>query len=110
MDSKNLKRLKEWEKKYHEKRFIDLKKYVNDANLDLLKKLGIEIEDKIYTEYEFDILDENLFEYYIDDDILKTASKEELELTKPLEGTGVSREEYNRLVDLFSKIATDYNI
>lgn len=65
-----------------------------------IRKLNIEVEEKIYTKYELEVLYLNLLEYY-DDDI----DEKELELLKPLgiiknlDETEVSREEYNELLE-----------
>lgn len=96
--------LETWRERYSTKEFIDLKKYLNSFDIELLKKLGIEVQDKLYTEREFDVLDDRLFLYYVSEE----TTEDELELILPLEGTGVSRKEYNRLVDIFTKIESDY--
>lgn len=98
--------LETWRERYSTKEFIDLKKYLNSFDIELLKKLGIEVQDKLYTEREFDVLDDRLFLYYVSEE----TTEDELELILPLEGTGVSRKEYNRLVDIFTKIESDYGI
>ena len=58
----------EWSEKYHNKEFIDLMKYLNDADIILLNKLDIELKDKIYTNYEFDIVEGDLIRYYRNED------------------------------------------
>ena len=65
-----------------------------------IRKLNIEVEEKIYTKYELEVLYLNLLEYYNDD-----IDEKELELLKPLgiiknlDETEVSREEYNELLE-----------
>ena len=71
----------------------------------MINKLGIKIKDKIYTEYEFEVLNMDLLAYYKDDDM----NEEELEMTKDLEKTGVSREKYNRLIEKVEEINKIYN-
>lgn len=97
----------EWQNKYHNKEFIDFKKYLDSKDIELLKKLDINIKDKLYSNYEFDILEGKLLRYYKNE---KEMSKEDLELSKSLDNTGVSREDYNVLLEKFNKISDDYNI
>ena len=94
-----------WREMYMNKEIVDLKKYFNNEEFDLFRKLGIEIKDKIYTEYEFEILDMDILAYYKDDDM----TKEELEITKNLEETGVSKEEYEKLLKKMEEINTLYH-
>ena len=94
-----------WSEKYHNEEIIDLKKHFTIEDFNLINKLGIKIKDKIYTEYEFEVLNMDLLAYYKDDDM----NEEELEMTKDLEKTGVSREEYNRLIEKVEEINKIYN-
>lgn len=96
---------KEWQKKYHTEEFIDLSKYFDEKDKQLLKKLGIDIMDKIYTNYEFDVLDENYIEYYEDE----TMDEEELKMCKKLP-EDVTRDEYNILLKKFEKIQEDFKL
>lgn len=97
---------KRWIKKYFNYSFINLKEELNTNNIKLLKKLGIEIQDKLYTEYEYDlIVDQELLAFYIDD----TMKEEELRLSKPLP-KNVTREDYNKILDKFEFISKKYNV
>ena len=84
---------------YQQKRKIDIYKYLDDEKRDILKRLEIDIEDRLYTEYEYDILDEKVLEYYTD------PNDEELKPIKLLSKKGVSREEYNKILEIFEKIS-----
>lgn len=97
----------EWQNKYHNNEFIDLKKYLDAKDIELLKKLDIDIKDKLYSNYEFDLLEGKLLRYYRNE---KEMSKEDLKLSKSLDNTGVSRENYNVLLKKFNKISEDYKI
>lgn len=97
----------EWSKKYHNEEFIDLIKSLNDNDIIILNKLGIEVKDKIYTNYEFDLIEGELLRYYRNEDEM---DEEELKFCKSLEGTGVKREEYNNVLEKFNKISEEYNI
>ena len=73
--------------------------------IKVIKKLGIEILDKVYTKREFEVLDGEYILYYYEDDM----TDEEKADTKSLEGTGASREEYNTLLKKFEKINLEHN-
>lgn len=96
-----------WKDKYYNYKFINVKRYLNFIDIALLKKLDIEIQDKLYSNYEYDILEGKLIDYYRNE---KEMTEEELKLSKPLDGTGVSRRRYNKLLNKFNKITDDYNI
>lgn len=93
-----------WYKKYSNKEIVDLKKHLSQDNFDIIKKLDIEIKNKIYTEQEFEYLDMDLLAYYIADDM----DEEELKESKPLP-ENVSREEYNNLLEKINKISIEYS-
>ncbi len=92
-----MKNYEEWHKRYMTKEVIEIKAHLDSNDLDILRRLGIEIEDKIYTCYGFDIIHENLLLYYLDDDM----TEEEISETKSLDGTGVTRSEYNWVIRKF---------
>lgn len=93
-----------WYEKYSTLEIVDLKKHLSKEDFDLLKSLNIEIKDKVYTEQEFEILDMELLGYYIDEDM----DEEELKESKPLP-EGITREEYNKLLEKLSNISSEYN-
>ena len=74
------------------------------TELEQFRKLGIVIKDKIYTEYEFETLNNSLYDYYYSEEM----SEEEKQQVKSLDGTGVSREQYNNLLDKIEKINEEY--
>ena len=86
------------------KEIVDLKKYFSSEELEQFRKLGIVIKDKIYTEYEFETLNNSLYDYYYSEEM----SEEEKQQVKSLDGTGVSREQYNNLLDKIEKINEEY--
>lgn len=98
-------RFEEWIEKYHNKEFINLMKYLTRNDKKILEKLRIKVKNQIYTEYDFDIFKGELIRYYKDD----TMDKEDLAIVVPLEGTGVSREEYNKLYKKFERIEEEYD-
>lgn len=76
-----------FQEKYHNVPVVDIKKELSQKSIDIIKKLGIEIEEKIYTEYEFDVLDGKIFDYYEYEGI------EDKSYLKSLDGTGVTQKE-----------------
>lgn len=98
----NDKEYKEWDEKYHNLEVIDVKKHLSSKDIKILKKLGIKVKNKIYTEYEFECLTMELLAYY--DDPEMDLSEEEKEFQKSLDGTNVSREEYNEVLNKVQKI------
>lgn len=94
-----------WRGQYYNKEVVDLKKHFTENEFKMLENLKIKIKDKIYTEYEFELLNMELLAYYEDDDM----SEEELEMVKTLEGTGVTKYEYNKLVKKCEEINKLYN-
>lgn len=90
------KQYKDWDKKYHNLEIIDINKYLTLNDKKILERLGIKVKDKIYTEYEYECLRMNFLTYY--DDPEDDLSEEELQYQKSLDGTGVTREEYNTVL------------
>ena len=90
------KQYKDWDKKYHNLEIIDINKYLTLNDKKILERLGIKVKDKIYTEYEYECLRMNFLTYY--DDPEDDLSEEELKYQKSLDGTGVTREEYNTVL------------
>lgn len=90
----------EWSAHYHKDEKYDLKQIFTEEELDIIKRLKIEIQDKIYTEYELDVLEMDVFDYYQDED----DEPEDLEYKKELSEVGVRQEEYGNLLDRFNSI------
>ena len=97
-----------WKEKYYNKKFIEIDKYLTENDFEILNKLGIKVEKKIYTEYEFELLNMELLAYY--DDPEEDLSEEEKQFQKSLEGTNVSRVEYNRLLEKINEMNNIYNL
>ena len=90
----------EWHKEYKEKKIINLKNELNEKDIQVLSKLDIEVQDKTYTQYDFEIFMINVGAYDRDD----TMSELDLEYTKDLNSTGVSQNEYKKIQDKVDKI------
>ena len=93
-----------WREMYKNKEIVDLKKYFTNEEFDLFRKLGIEIKDKIYTEYEIELINNSLYDYYYSEDM----SEDEKSQVKSLEETGVTREQYNNLLNKIEQINEEY--
>lgn len=90
---------KEWYKKYHTSKYINLYSIFDENERTTLKKLGIEIENKKYTEYEYELI---VLELYLYMDI----NEEDSEITEILKNTRkhiidkqISQEEFNKLIN-----------
>lgn len=94
----------EWHKEYLEKKIINLKNELNEKDIDILTKLGIEVQDKIYTQCDFDIFMAKVGAYDRDD----TMSELDLEYTKDLNSTGISQKEYKKIQDKVDRIYDKY--
>ena len=56
MNNQIKKEFKDWEEGYFNKPLIDLSKYFTTKDKKIINKLQIKIEDKVYTEYEFECI------------------------------------------------------
>ena len=86
-----------WHERYKNKEIINIREHLDSNDIEILNKLGINIEDRLYTCYEFDIIDGELIKYYLSDDMDEDEKKESV----PLDGTSVTREEYNWVLRKF---------
>ena len=94
----------QWDEIYRNKKIIYIIEEFDESELETLKRLGIIIEDKVYTEYEFECLKLELGKYYIDDNM----DEEDWECVEPLEDKNVSREDYNRVKNKFDELDEKY--
>ena len=94
-----------WYEKYSIKEIVDLKKHLSESDFELLKKLGIEIKDKIYTEQELEYLDMDLIAYYINEEDM---DEEEIKESKDLP-ENVTRQEFNEILEKVNNISIKYN-
>ena len=89
-----------WNEKYHNKKFIDLFMYFSPKQKETLKKFDITLEEKLYTEFEFDVIDGKLILFY--------KNEEELKECKELPN-GVDRVQFDELLVVMSKVREKYN-
>lgn len=93
------------EEKYHNVPVVDVMKELSQESIEIIRKLGIEIEDKIYTEYEFDLLEGEVFDYYIYEEM----PEEEKIYVKSLEGTGLTNEDVKKVIREMYAISDNHN-
>lgn len=92
----------EWNDKYHNRKIINLIDYLNDNDMNILNKLGISVENKEYTEYELDIIKQELNQY---DDRFEIEEydekvKEDIrKIKKSLKEKKISNEMFYKLAD-----------
>ena len=94
-----------WYETYSTKELVDLKKHLSESDFELLKKLGIEVKDKIFTEQELEYLDMDLIAYYINEEDM---DEEEIKESKDLP-ENVTREEFNGLLEKVNNISIKFN-
>lgn len=92
----------EWDEKYHNLEILNIRKMLSFKEKRILRKLSITIKNKKHTECEIECLMLELLLYY--DDPEEYLSEEEKKYQKSLEETGVSREDYNKLLKKITKI------
>ncbi len=93
-----------WYYMYSNKRIINIYKYLSLKELEILRKIGIIIENKLYTQQELEIFENNLYEYY------KTDKKNNVVKNTYIKNIGITRNDYMRILNIFEKIYIDYNI
>ena len=90
----------DWKNEYYKKEKVDLKKYLLENNYEVIKKLGIEVLNKIYTESEFENLYSNVLSFY---------NEENDNSEDALGNLGVSQEEYEELLNKLDRINEEYD-
>lgn len=96
MKSKKIEELKKWEETYFNKPLIDVSKYFNTNDKQVIEKLKIILKNKIYTEYEFECLEMDLIAFY---------GKKNL-----IQKLGLTYEKVERLWNICDKIREEYKI
>ena len=97
---------KEWLEKYHNLEVRDINDYFTEEDKKIFEKLEIKLKDKIYTEFECESLYMDFLMYY--DDPECDLSEEEKEFQKSLEGTGVTRKEYNDVLKKLERLNENF--
>ena len=95
-----------WKKKYYGEKIVDFSNFLKESDIEILEKLGIKVDlTKIYTEYEYDLLDMELIAYSEDAEYLDGTK---IPPEKNVEDYNVSKEDYNRILKIFFNIGVNY--
>ena len=91
--------------KYYNEKVLNINDFLDKEDFELLQKLHVKIEENVCTEYHFDIIKQQLLEYYSDNVDESPEGKEELKkYLKSLEDVEVTQEEYDNLLKKFDEI------
>ena len=71
----------------------------------MINKLDINIEDKVYTNYEYDGLKMNIFRYYYEEEEEKELKEK---MNSKLKEKGISEIEYKKILDAFDEMDEKY--
>lgn len=93
-----MEKYEDWKEKYYNEEVVDLKDFFTQTDFDIIKKLGVEVLEKKYTESEFENLYSNILNFYEEDN-----------LQKKIEDTDVTKEEYDELLKKFEQINEKYD-
>jgi len=81
---------------YINKKEIDIYNYLTQKQIEILSKLNIIIENKLYTIYDFDIKQSELLKY--------------INNKQKLYDINITDEEYNEIINIFYKISDEYKL
>lgn len=93
-----MEKYEDWKEKYYNEEVVDLKEFFSQKDFDIIKKLGVEVLEKKYTESEFEKLYSNILNFYEEDN-----------KNKKLEAIDVTKEEYDELLNKFEQINLKYD-
>lgn len=93
------------QEQYHNVPVVDVMKELSNESIEIIKKLGIKLENKVYTEYEFDILEGEVFDYYI----YEGMTEDERAEVKSLDETGISQEDVAKVIHEIYAISEKHN-
>lgn len=91
----------EWQVKYSNEKKLNIYSYFTEKQLNILQKLFIKIENRLYSEREF-----FQFEMYLYDAYEKTIYGEMIQ-GKVLKSKNITIEQYKTILDIFHKISLD---
>ena len=92
---------RQWHYTYSNEKFIDLLKYLSNSDLIILQKFDILLENRLYTEREFDIFNMQLLSYFNED------YDKQLSILYKIK---VLKEDYDKILNIFNKIAQIYDL
>ncbi len=91
----------QWHYKYSNKKFINILKYLSNSDLIILQKFDILIENRLYTERDFDIYKIKLLSYFNEDPNKQIPILSELNVLK---------KDYEKILNIFNKISKIYDL
>lgn len=89
---------------YKKNKKINVCSYLSKKDVETLKLLDIYIENELYTEFEFELLEMKLSFYY------ETDKSGNLIMSENLSNKNVDLASYKKLLDIFYKIWLDSNL
>ena len=91
---------------YYTKGIVNIVNELSSELLEIINKLDVEIEDKLYTKNEYDILKMDVSRFYYDEE----DEDEEIieEIKSELEERGISEIEYKNVLNAFDEIDEKY--
>ncbi len=96
--------INEWKHHYINDEIIDIYSYLTDENIKTLKLLEFNVENKLYTERDFEFLEMQLVCYSDEDE------NGNLIMSEKLSNKNVDFNSYKILLDIFHKISLDYKL
>lgn len=100
----------EFKKKYYNLEILNLKEYFTTEDLKILNKLGINIKSKNYTQYEFDLIKQELWFYMEPEDEEPEIIEDLKQMRKYVGNKGVSQSEFDKLIKKIDSIDLSQNI
>ncbi len=92
---------KNWYNNYINHNFIDISKYLSVTDKKNLENLGLLIEEKLYTQRDFELFSIKLFGLY------ESSLKKQNNILKKY---NIKVEDYIKLLNIFNNIEKDYKI
>lgn len=91
---------------YYTKGIVNIASELSSDLLEIINKLDVEIEDKVYTKNEYDMLKMDIFRFFYEEE----DEDEELieEIKNELEERGISETEYKNILNAFDEIDAKY--
>lgn len=91
---------------YYTKGIVNIINELPSELLEIINKLGVEIQNKAYTKNEYDMLKMDISRFYYDEEDEDEELKEEIR--NELRERGISEIEYNNLLNAFDEIDNKY--
>ncbi len=79
-------------------------KYFTNKELYILNRFGIILENRLYTKKEFEVINMHLYKHY------KTDKADRILDNPFFVENGFTKKDYEKILNIFNKIAIDYNL